>query len=97
MIIFLFMTAGNIDPYLLSSKDGETTLTKEASEADNTQIQGRQSAVLEAINIKVLSSEDVSAEIMGNIIEQNERSNNYISQIQDLRMFHGQNFLNLTS
>jgi len=44
--------------------------------------------VLEAINIKVLSSEDVSAETMGNIIEQNDRrSNNYISQTQDLRMF----------
>lgn len=44
--------------------------------------------MLEAINIKVLSSEDVFTETMGNIIEQNDRrSNNYISQIQELRMF----------
>ena len=34
-----------------------------------------------------LSSEDVSAEIMGNIEQNDKRSNNYISQIQDLRMF----------
>ena len=38
--------------------------------------------------VQVLSSEDVSAETMGNIIEQNDRrSNNYMFQIQDLRMF----------
>ena len=37
--------------------------------------------------MKVLSSEDVSAEIMGNIEQNDKRSNNYISQIQDLRMF----------
>ena len=44
--------------------------------------------MLEAIKIKVLSSEDVSTETMGNIIEQNDRRlNNYISQIQELRMF----------